>query len=194
MMIHEGLCGQRVEDVVADAITLAKRHNCKVLLSFNGSKLKINKRLSVKHVLRTHEAMSEASMRRWHRSDECKKMVADTEEEKAFMQFEVDMCVANLPTKENLLTWLLRYCPNGDRIGVDTRADKVITHFEGMGYVANDCVGLGGVYDRDQADRYLVGQMIAMLKHTGHIHQVLGYHIEKELWRRANPAESKEST
>lgn len=193
-MKYEGTCGSWIHDVVADGIALAKRHNCKVLLSFNGTKLKINKRLSVKHILRQHKAMSEASMRRWHNSDECKQMVADMAEEKAFMQFEIDRCVANMPTKQNLLTWLNRYCPNGDRIGVDTRAEKVIAHFEGMGYMANDCVGLGGVYDRDQADRYLVGQMISMLKSNRHIHQGLGYMVEKEIARRANPAESEEST
>ena len=188
-MKYEGRCGQWIKDVVADGIALAKRHNCKVLLSFNGTKLKINKRLSVKHILRQHEAMSEAALRRWHKSDECKQMVADMAEEKAFMQFEVDVCVANLPTKENLLTWLLRYCPNCDRVDVDTRAEKVISHFEGMGYVANDCVGLGGVYDRNQTDRYLVGQVISMLKFNRYIHQALGYLIEKEILRRKESAE-----
>ena len=184
MMRHEGHGGQWIKDVVADAIALAKLHNCKVPPRMNGSNLKVNKRLSVKHILRQHEEMSEASSRRYRKSDRYKRMMADMERQRNVMRSEVEWCVANLPDKTNLLQWLNRYCPHCDNINVPTFADTVIQHFESMAFIADDCCELA-TYSRDESDRYLVGQVISMLKFNGHIHQALGYHIEREIMNRS---------
>ncbi len=186
MMKFDARCGNWIPDIVAGAIAQAKRHNCQVLLKMNGSKLKVNKRLSVRHVLRQHHEMEDAQWRRYAKSDHYKNMMAEMEINRQFMQSEVDWCVQseNLPAKDNLLLWLKRYCPNCDHIGVNTRADLVVSFFQSLGYLENDCCGLA-TYSPDESDRYLVGQVISMLRFNGHIHQGLGYLVEREIMKRS---------
>lgn len=178
-MIYSGNCGEHINTSAQQAIALADKHNRKVQLHFNGVKVWVNKRLSVKHVVGTWQCMMDAAHRRYSRSPGAaayrEQRAADIKERQ-----ELINQLLKCPPCDKLgaAVWLAAYIPASDLIGVDRRVSCVIDMLVSLGFVANQHVGDKSLLEksppREKRIEYIAGQVIDMLSTVGCVHPMLG--------------------
>lgn len=179
MLVYEGLPGEHISMSAKQAIELARRHNRKVRLKFNGIKVQVNKRLSVKHIEHTYHEMCSASGRRWHRSPAGRAYHAKRAAEIAEKQKTVDALLSVLPaSKEQAISWLAQWIPVSDDICVSSQIDTVRNHLLSLGFIENQHVGdetlRNRTADRMKRIEWVAGQVVNMLQKVGCVHPMLG--------------------
>src|SRR5690349_14793218 len=76
-LTYRPVCGDNIQRAVAHCIKLAQKYNRAVIMNFNDHKLKITKRLSVKHVVSQYFEMTNAACVRYYKSAEYLKYQAE---------------------------------------------------------------------------------------------------------------------
>jgi len=178
LMVYEGKVGEHVETSAKKSIAMASKHNRKIQLRFNGISLDVNKRLSVKHVVRTWwHATNAASLRRQNcpagKTANARRL-ADVAEK----QEQIDELIASLPaSKEDSAAWLAKWIPLSDDVGVDGRKTFVSKHLLLLGFMSDEHVGepglKSGTASRMMRIEYIAGQVLAMLGAVGFVHPIL---------------------
>jgi hypothetical protein len=178
-IFYEGQWGEHIEMSARNAIALADRHNRKVRMRFNDVALTVNKRLSVKHVVRTWQRMVDARQLRHHNSPAGRAAKAKRAAEIAAKQSQLDSLMMKFPaSKEDVAAWLAAWVPLSDDVGVDRRGDVVVESLKSLGFVSGQHVGASEFKD-DTASRmmrieYIAGQVISMLESVGCVHPMIG--------------------
>lgn len=179
MLTYEGRIGEHISESAHKSIKLAARHNRNVLLKFNGVKVLVNKRLSVKHIEHTYHEMSKASGRRWKRSPAGRAYRDNRAAEIAEKQMTVDVLLRVLPaSKEQAILWLAEWIPLSDDIDVASQCDAVCNHLLSLGFIADQHVG-DQEFQTETASRmkrieYVAGQVVSLIQSFGCVHPMLG--------------------
>lgn len=179
MLIYEGLPGEHISMSAKQSIELARRHNRKVLLKFNGVKVQVTKRLSVKHIEHTFHEMSDASCRRWRRSPAGRAYQAKRTAEIAEKQKTTNALLSVLPaSKDQAISWLAEWIPLSNDIAVNSQIDTVCNHLLSLGFTPNQHVGdetlRNKTADRMKRIEWVAGQVVNMLQQAGCVHPMLG--------------------
>lgn len=178
MITYEGRAGEHIETSAENSIALAERHNCKVKMKFNDVRITVNKRLSVRHVVRTFHHMIDATILRYSNSPKCKADKAKRVAELAEAQKQLEALMDYPPaTKEDAASWLAKWIPLSDDIGVERYAYRVSEMLVGLGFFPDAHVGDKEFRDKTASKmkrlEWLVGQVISMLRIRGFVHPAL---------------------
>jgi hypothetical protein len=178
-MKYEGLAGEHIAESARNAIELARKHNRKVTLVFNDQRLKVTKRNSVDHVLRTWQHAIEAASIRYRKSPAAiARRIRDTAEV-AELQKKIDLLIANPPKdRYEAIAWLSEYIPASDRVGVQRFPAKAVEIMQELGFLENEHVGdkelLAKTASITKRIQYIAGQFISMMNEWGSVHPMLG--------------------
>ena len=174
-MIYKARPGEYVLTSVANALLLADKYDRKVSLKFNGVKLKINKRLSIKHLMNTYNAIVKARKIRWEKSPEFKEEQILKRFKVITNQNRVNKLIESPVDKYQYGFWLSEYIDASDMVGVDGRSNEVVELLKNAGFKSEEHVG------RDDLDEnpkemleYVAGQVISMITSMGVVHPMLG--------------------
>jgi hypothetical protein len=141
-------------------------------MKFNDIAITVNKRLGVKHVVRTWQHMQDARQTRYRRSPAYKLAKALREAEVAMKQRKLDALMFDTPkTKQDAAAWIAQWVPLADDIDVDRRGSLVVELLKGLGFVSGQHVGETLCIKRIE---YIAGQVISMLESVGYVHPIIG--------------------
>lgn len=180
LMKYEAQWGETILGAAKASIALAAKHNCRVELSFNGVKLRINKRLSGQHIRSTYRRMLDASAARHQKSPEGLAQKARWDAELWAMCQAMESLMVDMPrTKTEALDWMAKYAPLAEVSGVNTHPQEVISAFKELGFQKDQHVGdpkfcVRGPGRSLKRIEFLAGQMMDMLEKRGHTHQIIG--------------------
>ena len=171
-------CGTHIERAAQDAIELAAKYDRKVRLRFNGITVKVNRRLSRRHVVNQWTHMMDARAIRYRRSPEARAARAKHASDVELNQRTIDMLLENTPaTKLDAMPWIAMYVKAADLSGVKTYRDDALAMLKGLGFVANEHVGdqrfENGTWNKIVFAEYIGGQAVSMLDQLGMIHPML---------------------
>ena len=174
-IIYRGRPGEHIATSAANALLLADRYDRKVLLKFNGVKIKVNKRLSIKHIVNTYNAMIEAGRIRWQKSPEFKQRQIDQRARVVANQDSVNKLVESPVNKYEYGLWLSEYIDVVDLVGVDSRYSEVIELLENAGFKSNEHLGRKDLRENPKEMlEYVAGQVISTLNSMLTPHPMLG--------------------
>ena len=174
-MIYRGRPGEHIVTSVANALFLADKYDRKVSLKFNGIKLKVNKRLSIKHVMNTYNAIIKARTIRWQKSPEFKEEQILKRFKVITNQNKVNELIDSPVEKYQYGIWLSEYIDASDMVGVDRRSNEVVELLKNAGFKSEDHVGREDLEENPKEMlEYVAGQVISMLKDDWPVHPMLG--------------------
>ena len=174
-MIYRGRPGEYIVTSVANALFLADKYDRKVTLKFNGVKLKVNKRLSIKHVMNTYNAIVKARTIRWQKSPEFKEEQILKRFKVITNQNEVNKLIESPVEKYQYGLWLSKYIDASDLVGVNRRSNEVVELLENAGFKSDEHLGHKDLKENPKdALEYVAGQVISMINSMGKVHPMLG--------------------
>jgi hypothetical protein len=184
VMTYEGVAGEHISESAKEAIALAAKHNCKVRIRFNGIRLTVNKRMSVRHIFRMWRHAEAAASLRYHNSPEAIASKARWQKEVAKSQLEIDLMMRYLPKeKEDAIAWLASWIPLADKADVNYYGPLVAEHLRSIGFVSGQYVDApefkDGTASRMMHIEYIAGQVVSMLEGIGIVHPILGRWAEQ---------------
>ena len=169
---YNPFAGTYIKYACAEAIALAKKTNRIVETSFNGVKMRINKRHPLKHVLNQWDERLHASCRRYNESPAAKIAKEKRYLEVVAKQAKIDIAMGNLGDAiddlDKLMEWLKPVVENADDSGVNFSTDVLLERLESAGYVKGEYVGNPPEWfnTRSRIGRYIIGQVLDCL-HKG---------------------------
>ena len=174
-MIYKARPGEHIVTSVANALLLADKHDRKVSLKFNGIKLKVNKRLSIKHVMDTYNAIVKARTIRWQKSPEFKEEQILKRLKVITNQNKVNKLIESPVEKYQYGLWLSEYIDASDMVGVDGLFNEVVELLENAGFKSEEHVGRDDLEENPKEMlEYVAGQVISMIHSMGVVHPMLG--------------------
>ena len=181
---YEPRAGHHIERSAREAIGLAKRHNRPVQMDFNGITLTVNKRLNVRHIVRTWYHAQEARRQRYRNSPAYKIACEQRQREIADKQARIDALMQQPPTeRQHVAAWLAAWVPLSDDVRVNRHADRVVEMLTGLGFISGQHVGDPAFTDGTATDEmrleWIAGQVISMLQSCGAVHPMLGDFAKK---------------
>ena len=174
-MIYRGRPGEHIATSVENVLLLADRYDREVFMKFNNIKVKVNKRLSIKHIVNTYNAMIEAGRIRWQKSPEFKQRQIDRQVRIVTNQDSVNKLVESPVNKYEYGLWLSEYIDVVDLLGVNSRYSEVIELLKNAGFESEEHVGRDDLRENPKEMlEYVAGQVISTLNHMLTPHPMLG--------------------
>lgn len=162
-----------MEDACVAALSLARKKNRRVRMRFNGITFVVNKRLSLRHILRQWDERVGVAYRKWRDSREHEEQQAEALRKLINAKRQVATTSDNLrdivKDRDRLITCLgvlaesCFLCGVDDTPGVDFPFDRWVAELEAAGYVAGEA-GTDCGMDKEKMARYLVGQCLDFFK------------------------------
>ena len=179
------LAGEHVEMTASKAIELARKLNRPVRFHFNGVRLTVCKRHSVKHVVNTWFHASDAMVERVRRTPAWKEVERQKEVERDYCQTIYDQLLRDPPqSKEASMIWLAEFIHASDCRGVARKPGLAYEILRLLGFKQNEHSGDHDLLeDRAQKSKrveYIAGQAMEFLAVHGMIHPMLGDWARKE--------------
>lgn len=178
-MTYDAPAGEHISTSARNAIAMADKYGRTVQFRFNDALLKVNKRLSVKHVANTFDHINAARRARYRQSAKYREYIARRRAEVAASQLELDWLIERMPqAKFQAADWLAAWIPLSDDKGVVSHCDVVRDMLIGLGFVANEHVGdselMDGAASNVKQIEYIAGQVIDLIERVGCVHPMLG--------------------
>ena len=177
-MKYEGLAGEHIAMSARNAIAKAERYSRQVLLVFNDFRMRVNKRLSVKHIVHTFNHWMEAGRLRYQNSPAGRMAKAEREARIEGNTVALQQLLTKPPQdKLASMKWLSRYLHLADQVGVDASIPMFLATMRSLGFVKGQHVGdeafKDGTASREMRAEYIAGQAMSMMENVGACHPMI---------------------
>ena len=177
--------GTHIRYACQEAIALAGNRNRPVHFSFNGTRMKVHKRLPLQHVLRQWDERTEASRRRYRNSPKGKaaaeKRNTEILRKQRSLNTSLDVLADIIADQDKLMLWLKSFAQDADDIGVTFSKERLAAQLEAAGYAENEHVGEKPEWfnTRPRMAHYIVGQALNCLRIGMGPHPITGSFVDK---------------
>lgn len=176
----EPLAGSHIDDVINQAISMAKDNAAPVKFTFNGVQMHIDGPNTIDEARQQFDAKIAKSAEDYRNSPAGKAAAAEAALRLADLQGRHDALMMTLPEKFtshlDAINWLMEYQSPADHLGVVGKSfGTVLSVLSASGYVANDCVGLpqAAYKEPDTLAKYVVGQAMDNMESGMPPHQMV---------------------
>lgn len=171
-MTYTPSCGEHINTACREATRIARKNGLPVTFEFNGVKLTATPDRAAADIVADYNRETERRAEEYRNSEEGRLAAARREKQiyelgaKAdWLLGEVDKVLA-MKRLNKVMDWLKEFVPVADDISVTFDKKALAAKFEEAGFMENEGVGQKPEWfsTRERMGRYIVGQVISMLK------------------------------